>query len=92
MTRKLIKPKPFSIAANILQRKCSCKENNRGGVCETCGGNKETSKPIDVVPPVVQEVLQSGGSSLDATTRSIMEPHFAHDFSKVRVHTGSRAA
>jgi hypothetical protein len=35
--------------------------------------------------------LQGGGQPLDAATRSFFEPRFGHDFSQVRVHTGSRA-
>ena len=45
------------------------------------------------VPPVVHDVLNSGGGQpLDATTRAFMEPRFGHDFSRVRVHTDERAA
>src|SRR5437870_4603658 len=44
------------------------------------------------VPPIVHEVLRSPGQPLDAVTRALMEPRFGHDFSRVRVHTGARAA
>jgi len=44
-----------------------------------------------IVPPVVHDVLRSSGQPLDAATRSFMEPRFAHDFSRVRVHTDERA-
>jgi lysozyme family protein len=43
------------------------------------------------VPPVVHEVVSSLGQPLEPTTREFMESRFGHDFSKVRVHTGSRA-
>jgi len=43
-------------------------------------------------PLVVQEVLSSPGQALDEVTRSLMESRFGYDFSKVRVHTDSRAA
>jgi hypothetical protein len=43
-------------------------------------------------PPVVNQVLNSPGRALDASTRSFMEPRFGRDFSGVRVHTDSRAA
>jgi hypothetical protein len=49
------------------------------------------SGEIDV-PPVVSEVLSSAGRPLDAGTRAFMEPRFGHDFSRVRVHAGARAA
>jgi hypothetical protein len=40
----------------------------------------------------VHEVLRAQGQPLDSTTRALFESRFRHDFSKVRVHTGSRAA
>lgn len=43
-------------------------------------------------PPIVHEVLNSPGQPLDPTTRDFMEPRFGHDFSRVRVHTDSKAA
>jgi hypothetical protein len=44
------------------------------------------------VPPIVHEVLRSSGRPLDPATRAFMEPRFGHDFSRVRVHEGARAA
>jgi hypothetical protein len=44
------------------------------------------------VPPIVHEVLASPGQPLDTATRAFMEPRFGHDFSRVRVHSDSRAA
>jgi hypothetical protein len=44
------------------------------------------------VPAVVGEVLSSPGHCLDNSTRSFFQQRFGHDFSKVRVHTDSRAA
>jgi hypothetical protein len=44
------------------------------------------------VPSIVHEVLRSSGQPLDTATRAFMEPRFGHDFSRVRVHTDSRAA
>src|SRR5205085_9063629 len=43
-------------------------------------------------PPVVNEALSSTGRPLDEPTREFMESRFGHDFSRVRVHTGERAA
>ena len=42
-------------------------------------------------PPVVHQALTETGRPLDADTRAFMEPRFGHDFSGVRVHTGSLA-
>lgn len=48
---------------------------------------------MSIIPPVVDEVLRSGsGQPLDSTTRTDMESRFRHDFSRVRVHTDTRAA
>jgi hypothetical protein len=44
------------------------------------------------VPPIVDEVLRSPGQPLDRDTRTFMESRFAHDFSRVRVHTDAKAA
>ncbi|HEX2057908.1 MAG TPA: DUF4157 domain-containing protein [Actinomycetota bacterium] len=43
-------------------------------------------------PPIVNDVVSGAGRSLDPDTRSFMESRFRHDFSDVRIHTGSRAA
>jgi hypothetical protein len=51
----------------------------------------EADAPGDA-PPVVNDVISEAGRPLDPQTRSFMEPRFGHDFSHVRIHTGSRAA
>ncbi|WP_420456549.1 DUF4157 domain-containing protein [Rubrivirga sp.] len=43
-------------------------------------------------PASVDAVLASPGQPLDGETRQFMEARMGHDFSGVRVHTGSRAA
>jgi hypothetical protein len=40
----------------------------------------------------VHNVLRSPGQKLPDATRAFMEPRFGHDFSQVRVHTGTQAA
>ena len=42
--------------------------------------------------PSVDEVLRSPGQPLDPNTRAFMEPRFAHDFSRVRIHHDPQAA
>jgi len=61
-----------------LQTKCACKTDGPA--------------PANLVPPIVHEVLRSGGSPLEAKTRVFFEPRFGHDFSSVRVHSGALAA
>ena len=95
------KAEPF-LAANLLQRKCGCGTHTiAGDACESCR-KKEPSEQLqraaanaetaNEVPSVVHEVLRSTGQPLDAATRGLMESRFGHDFSRVRVHTGGRAA
>jgi hypothetical protein len=66
--------------------------------CEECRKNmtlqRKTAPPVSpiVVPPIVQNVLDSPGQPLDAGTRAFMEPRFGADFSRVRVHTDAMAA
>jgi hypothetical protein len=45
----------------------------------------------DSLPPAVHNALGEPGRPLEATTRALMEPHFGHDFSRVRVHTDRQA-
>jgi hypothetical protein len=58
----------------------------------TINGNSAAESHATPAPPAVNEVLESPGQRLDDGTRSFMEPRFAFDFSKVRVHTDGRAA
>jgi hypothetical protein len=51
--------------------------------------NRQT---VENIPPIVNEVLNSSGQPLDENTRLFMESRFGHDFSKVRVHTDSKAS
>jgi hypothetical protein len=50
------------------------------------------SNPVNAVPPIVHEVLNSAGQPLETGAREFMESRFGHDFSGVQVHTDSRAA
>ncbi len=43
-------------------------------------------------PPIVDRVLQRGGQPLEKGARSMMERHFSHDFSRVRIHHDSEAS
>src|SRR5438128_1076141 len=89
------------VRRGLLQRQCGCGTHAPGGgECDSCQKKREgttlqpsamSSGPIDAVPAIVQDVLQSPGQPLDATTRAFMEPRFGHDFSHVRVHTDTRA-
>ena len=77
----------LSSAAPQLSRKCdACEEEDK----------KLNAKPDGTLaqgdaPPIVHEVLNSSGQSLDSATRGFMEPRFGHDFSRVRVHSDAAA-
>src|SRR5690348_3822761 len=57
-------------------------------------GHLHAAGPTDQVrvPPVVDQVLASGGTPLDAATRGVMEPRLGHDLADVRIHAGPDAA
>ncbi|HEX8558108.1 MAG TPA: DUF4157 domain-containing protein [Pyrinomonadaceae bacterium] len=85
----------------LLQRSCACGDRaGASGECADCtGGKAELSRAADargsspsVAPTLVHEALGESGSPLDASTRAFMEPRFGHDFARVRIHSGGRAA
>jgi hypothetical protein len=84
----------------LVQRKCACGATpGLDGECAECRGNRLTlqRRPVDqadlsAAPPIVHDVLNSPGQPLDANARAFMEPHFGHDFSRVRVHADTKAA
>ena len=92
---------PWSISRmNIgppVQRKCSCGGGSEGE-CEECREKgklqrKATGEAESAhAPAIVHDVLRSSGTPLDRAARSFFEPRFGHDFSKVRIHAGARAA
>lgn len=91
-----------STHGGALLRKCACgNTSHSGGQCDRCKEkNEEQSLHRKAVgaardheaPPIVHDVLSDHGRPLDAGTRSDMEQRFGHDFARVRVHTGTRAA
>jgi hypothetical protein len=85
------------VPTGLLQRQCACGQHTMGGECEGCRKNstlqrKSAGGRVANVPPIVSDVLRSPGQPLDPGTRAFFEPRFGHDFSRVRVHTGPRAA
>ncbi|MGH8480722.1 MAG: DUF4157 domain-containing protein [Gammaproteobacteria bacterium] len=55
------------------------------------GRGRATHDNDEGAPFAVHEVLRSSGQPLDPAVRTFFEPRFGHDFSRVRVHLGSRA-
>jgi hypothetical protein len=87
-----------------VQRECKC-GTGPGGECEVCKSDPvpraitkraqrsaEGAGSVREAPPVVEDVLNTPGQPLDATTRAFFEPRFSRDLSGVRVHTDSQAA
>jgi len=81
-----------------LQRKCACgAPAGPEGECQACREERLQRKAdaggaLGAVPPSVHNVLRTPGAPLDAAVRAAMEPHFRHDFGKVRVHADAAAA
>lgn len=83
-----------------LQRKCGCESS--GASCPRCGRlaqvprrnapQKRRVDAVDVVPPIVDDVLASPGRPLEPATRAFMESRVGSDLSRVRIHTDARAA
>jgi Domain of unknown function (DUF4157) len=87
-----------STSFGVLRRTCACGgAGDPGGQCEDCKKKKLQRQATGNIqpafaPPIVHDVLRSPGRPLDGATRALFEPRFRHDFSRVRIHAGSRAA
>ncbi|MEI2579941.1 eCIS core domain-containing protein [Scytonema sp. PRP1] len=94
------KPSFTLIRSSLLQQKCAC--GNVAGLTKQCSECQRKNLTVQrraanqqdgsEVPPIVHEVLNTSGQSLDRDTRTFMESRFGHDFSNVRVHTDAKAA
>lgn len=69
-----------------------------GNQCDACDEERLQNKDagqltasVREAPGIVHQVLRSQGQPLDAATKAYFEPRFGHDFSRVRVHTATRA-
>jgi outer membrane protein OmpA-like peptidoglycan-associated protein len=76
---------------------CDACSRSRAGVLQrrSAGGEAGAAirTPADgTAPAIVAEVLHGSGRPLDAAARAFMESRLGHDFSRVRVHTDSKAA
>jgi hypothetical protein len=90
------RPSFTPVPHTLLQRQCACEGGNSDDARKKQEGTLQRSalddRPLGRVPSIVQDVLHSSGQPLDGGTRALVEPRFGHDFSRVRVHTDSRAA
>ncbi|MBI4784763.1 MAG: DUF4157 domain-containing protein [Oscillatoriophycideae cyanobacterium NC_groundwater_1537_Pr4_S-0.65um_50_18] len=53
---------------------------------------EESPTQSAIAPPIVHEVLDTPGQSLDPVTRQGMESQLGHEFGSVQVHTDAKAA
>jgi hypothetical protein len=92
------KPPTAASRTGVLQRQCACGQHALDGECEECRKKKgilqraSNGSVPNAVPPIVHEVHRSPKPLIDPATSAFMEPHFAHDFSQVPIHSKSRAS
>ena len=103
MRKRIVQPQPIASPTisrtGLTLRRCACAAHSNVGVDGLCADCRSTrlqraasgAAPL-TAPPIVSDVLNSSGETLDADTRALMENRFGHDFSRVRVHTDSKAA
>ena len=84
-----------------VQRACAFSGEYPKYRAEQLGRNYKLlqNKPIQAnndegmtAPPIVHKVLRLPGQQLDPATKAFFEQRFGHNFSQVRVHTGTVAA
>lgn len=91
------KSAPSVPTCSVLQRKCACGSHTGGEPCKGCRTRGRVQRksavaaPAYGVPAEVRTVIGSAGQPLGDGVRSLMEQHFGHDFSAVRVHDDARA-
>ena len=96
LSAQRVGPASFSAPGRLLQRQCACGSHAHGGQCDDCRKKRSLQRtargaaPLEV-PAIVHDVLREPGHALHLETRAALEPRFGHDFSQVRVHTGTRA-
>lgn len=96
-TRTANQPQVFTRApGSSLQRQgceaCEDERKKKGGPLQRFPASTSRDKAGDQVPGIVHQVLNSSGQPLEASAQARLEGRFGHDFSRVRVHTGSLAS
>jgi hypothetical protein len=77
-------------APNQLWPMLALSEHLSGPTLQRQAAGAEPAVPA--VPAIVSEVTRSSGEPLDAGARALFESRFHQDFSRVRVHTDSKAS
>ena len=87
--------------ASVVTRSAPAVQRCGDHACPPGGCNKEEEQRLArsatgpaprVAPPIVHEVIRSPGEPLPASLNEGMSALFGHDFARVQVHTGARAA
>jgi hypothetical protein len=93
-----VRPRP---PASVVTRSAPAVQRCGDHPCPPSGCNKEEEQRLarsavgpapSMAPPIVHEVIGSPGEPLPASLNEGMSALFGHDFARVRVHTGARAA
>jgi outer membrane protein OmpA-like peptidoglycan-associated protein len=71
-----------------VQRKCAACEEEEKVQRKKSGSEADT---LATIRPLVREVLNTPGDTIDSAARKFLEPRFGNDFSHVRVHTDTKA-
>lgn len=87
MEAKARKPRSGLLTAGVLQH-----QSNKTLAESSLGRTSLDSTHLTNLAEIAKNGIQSSGQPLDKSTREFMEPRFGRDFSKVRVHTDSKAA
>lgn len=88
-------PPAVQLAPPTIQRECvECEEEEESEENEVIQAKASASSGEGTVPNTRQAVsaVREGGRPLPEDVRAFFEPRFGHDFSRVQIHTDSRAA
>jgi hypothetical protein len=107
MTRLSIEHAPMPSPV-MLNRRCNaCGTESAAAECPECAAEERDSERLedqeqgvaarqgprkDAAPSLVHDVIEGAGAPLSAAERIFFEPRLGHDFSGVRVHSGTSAA
>jgi hypothetical protein len=72
-----------------ISRKCAACAEEEENLQRKEAGTAEAS--LSEAPASVHQVLLSPGQPLDPSSQAYFEPRFGHDFSRVRIHSGTTA-
>ncbi|GET39215.1 hypothetical protein [Microseira wollei] len=93
-TKPTPKPSFTPVRSGLLQRKCACGNSaSLTGKCTECENKRLTLQrrstdraEASEVPPIVHEVLREPDQSLNASSLTLMNSRFGHDFSQLQVY------